>query len=300
MISKNSSEAEVINTLQAFCGRTQVGTDQLGRPIYETVDQTEFIAPVLQIFSYCANNGKKAVVQWLVTEFVPLQVSYDNNYCFFECLKWSHNDIAEMIVNHESFEPTMQVLENLLSRSKYANFRTCMNSPRLSGEIRTYRFTFMRYIDNNQFSNVCELLRKIRQRESDQNIQIDDQILPDPRFAKLQQVAPIVQPSDMVVELVAGSGNNNQIVVDMDNCMDDGVEVRDEDVVVEHATQSTEINNNEITMEVLDNSVVELAGQSNEMDNSDIILEETVQSIGEDEFKSGLRQRTKHTTVDEQ
>lgn len=188
MINRNCSEAEMVNTLQVFCGRIEVGTDQYGRPIYESVDQIEFTAPVLQVFSYCANNGKKTVVKWLVDNFVPLQVSYDNNYCFFECLRWKHYDIADMIVQHESFNPTTEALENLLSRNKYADFRKCMVSPYLRGDMQTYRFTFQHYIDNNQYTNVNNLFQMIKRKLCEPDLQITDQIYPNPRLVQQSQV----------------------------------------------------------------------------------------------------------------
>ena len=247
MINRGCSEAEMINTLQAFCGRVEVGQDQLGRPIYEAVDQIEFIAPVLHVFSYCANNGKKSVVQWLVTNYIPLQVSYENNFCFFECLQWKHLDIAEMIVNHESFEPTMQVLENLLSRDKFANFRTCMNSPRLCCDFRTYRFTFMHYIDNNQFTNVRELYKKIRQRESGQNISIDDQIYPNPRLAKLQTVSQEQEAGsgdgiirEQTHETITEPEDFSKVAIDVDDVDDETTE----NVLLESSIQVTNTNMN--------------------------------------------------------
>ena len=193
MIDKYSSESEMINTLEAFCGKTQIGTDQNGQPIYEVIDQMEFFAPVLQVFSYCANNGKKSVVQWLMNNFVPLQVSYDNNFCYFECLKFNHHDIIDMIVSHESFIPSMEILENLISRNKYAHFRTCMASSHLRDDLSTYRFTFMHYIDNNQYNNVNNLFNLIKQRITNKTIEISDQIYPNPKFVQLQQPVPVEQ-----------------------------------------------------------------------------------------------------------
>lgn len=196
MIDEKRSESEMIDMLQCFCGRIEVGRDSMGRPIYEIVDQLEFIAPVLEVFSYCANNGKKAVVQWLANNFVPLQVSYDNNFCYFECLKYNHNEIADIIVHHESFNPTIQVLENLINRNKYGQFKHCMTSAYLTGDLRTYRFTFMHYIETNQYENVKSLLQKISQRISLTNI--TDRIYPDPELAQAPLVTPI-QPVEIPV-----------------------------------------------------------------------------------------------------
>lgn len=198
IINRGASEAEIINLLQAFCGKTEVGPDDQGNPTFEFVDQTEFIAPMLQLFSHCANNGKKTAVQWIITNFVPLCVSYDNNYCYFECLRWKHYEILDMIIGHESFDPTKQVLENILSRNKYDNFRTCMDSPRLSGLYRTYKFTFIHYITNSEFAKVIDLFNLINQKESGQDVEITDQIYPNPKLVQ----KPIEVIAEQVIQVV--------------------------------------------------------------------------------------------------
>ncbi len=111
MLYKSYSQSEMIGMLEAFCGVSTDGYNDAGQEMFDSVDQTEFIAPVLQVFSHCANNGKTNVVEWILKNFVPLQVSYDNNYIFFECIKWKHYHVAKMILNHESFNPTPQVFE---------------------------------------------------------------------------------------------------------------------------------------------------------------------------------------------
>lgn len=234
MVNRNCSEAEMINTLQAYCGRIEVGTDSNGNPIYETVDQTEFIAPILQVFSYCANNGKKSVVQWLLTNFVPLQVSYENNFCYFECLRWNHYEIADMLASHESFIPSMEVLENMLSSSKYAQFRKCMTSPYLRDDLFTYRFTFMHYIDNNQYSNVQSLLTKIKQRKAGQTVEITDKVYPNPRFAQVSQTAPI-EPVTSTVEppLEVPIEQSEPMVTEQTSQPETSSELQSDDVVVD-------------------------------------------------------------------
>lgn len=224
MINRNCTESEMINTLEAFCGRTMVGVDDDGRIVYETVDQTEFIAPVLQVFSYCATHGKSSVVQWLLKNFVPLQVSYDNNFCYFECLKWGNNHIADMIAEHESFYPSMEVLENLLSRGRYTQFRKCMSSPYLKDDLNTYRFTFMHYIDNVQFSDASRLLSDIKQKMAGQNVQISDMVYPNPKLVKLMkeaaQTEPVYEIKEMgevtdieIVEPQQNSQNTDSVII---------------------------------------------------------------------------------------
>lgn len=186
MINKNCSPAEMINILQAFCGNIQVGKDDKGNTIFETVDQTEFLTAVLQVFCHCATYGKKSVVEWLMKEYIPLQVSYDNNYCYFECLKWDQYDIADMLVEHESFVPSMEVLENLLFRQKYEKFKKCMDSPNLPEEVRIYRFTLMHYIDEHQYYNARHLFYSIQKRMKGEKIHIEDWIYPNQKLSQLQ------------------------------------------------------------------------------------------------------------------
>ena len=199
MINEKRSEGEMINTLQAFCGGIEIGTDDNGNSIYEMVDQVEFIAPVLEVFSYCANNEKKQLFNGSVKIlyhcklvmtiiFVILNVS-SGNITILQILLWHTKALIR----------TMEVLENLLERNKYAQFKHCMKSPFLLDEMNTYKFTFVHYIDNDQFSNVSNLLRKIKQRLSNKSISITDKIYPNPKLAKLQsqniaQVEPVVQP----------------------------------------------------------------------------------------------------------
>lgn len=163
LINNNANESEMVNTLQIYCGSTEIGQDEEGKPIYESVDQTMFIAPALQLFSYCATNNKIRVVKWLLDNFVPLQVSYEKNFCYFECVKFHYYDIADLIAQHESFDPTMVALDNLISRNKYDIFKKCMSSPYLTGLMNKYRYTFMRYVDKQQYSKINDLLGKIKQ-----------------------------------------------------------------------------------------------------------------------------------------
>lgn len=201
LINRKCTESEFINTLQTFCGGTEVGTDSHNNPIYEVVDQTEFIAPVLQVFSYCATNGKKSVVEWLCKNFVPLQVSYDNNFCYFECLKWGHHEIADIIAQHESFSPDILVLEQMLAKSKYDLFKKCMTSPYLRDDMHKYRYTFMHYIDQSQYTSVTDLLGKIKQRINGASIEIADEVYPNPRLIKLEM--PVPQPIVNEVTMLA-------------------------------------------------------------------------------------------------
>lgn len=176
MINRHHSESEMINMLETYCGTKLVGVDEFGNNIYEYVDQLSFFGPVMEVFAHCSGYGKKSVLIWLLEKYVPLDVSYDNNFCYFESLRYSHYTVTEMIVNHESFHPSLEVLENLLSRNKYELFNKCMSSPHLKGDLYTYRYTFQYYIINKQYQNINVLLQNINKRLTGQEIEISDKI----------------------------------------------------------------------------------------------------------------------------
>ena len=214
LINQNASATEMISTMSAYLSSVEIGTDDNGNKIYDAVDQTEFIAPVIQVFSYCANNGRGAVVQYLMDNFIPLQVSYDNNYCFFETQKWGHHSICDMIVSHQSFVPTMAVLENLYSRSKFEQIKMCMSRAHLTGTLRTYRFTISSYVDQARYTAINDLFTQIKRLDTDATFVITHEVVPDPRFApKIAVVVPIVEqpieltpaPVEAVTETVTES-----------------------------------------------------------------------------------------------
>ena len=293
MINRNCSEAEMINTLQAFCGRVEVGTDQYGRSIYESVDQIEFTAPVLQVFSYCACNGKKSVVDWLVNNFVPLQVSYDNNHCFFECLRWKHYDIADMIARHESFNPSVEALENLLSRNKYADFGKCMLSPYLRGDFHTYRFTFQYYINNNQFSNANSLFQNIKQRTTNPDLVISDEVYPNPRLAQqaqqTQQTQTIQAVSVLQEEGTVSNESECQPGAVEKMCMEPDIQTVDQTVCDEVVAEPA--FNTSITQQMLD--------CHHRSANSDVIICDGMGRVKELMAKSSNEPMETITEVDE-
>lgn len=180
MLERRATASEMINTLAAYCGKIEIGKDQYGREIYETVDQTEFIGPVLQVFAYTTTRSMTDVVRWLLDNFVPLQVSYDNNFCYFESLRWNHTTVADMLIEHESFNPTIDVLENLLTRKSYTQFKKCMSSAYIlpSNPIGQYKYTFIHYIDLQDYNATHHLFTQIKQKISDPSTEITHMIYP--------------------------------------------------------------------------------------------------------------------------
>lgn len=217
LINRNASEDEIIGTLSVFMCSIPIGTDENGRPIYEEVDQLSFLIPVTQVFAYAANNGKKNLTKWLMENFVPLRVSEDNNFCYFESLRWKHDEIADMIASHESFVPTMTTLYSLMSRGKYDIFKRCMSSPHLTGDMMTYRFTLSNYIDNSKYQEVNDLLQKIKSRDCGRHVDIIDPIMPNPRLVPkvTELTTAIAEPSEDELEKLEKYANDNPISSDI-------------------------------------------------------------------------------------
>ena len=241
LVLNQDTENKMIDWLQSFVGTNKIATGPTGNPIYEVVDQMDFVAPVLELFSYCASNKKMKVVQWLYDNFVPLNVSYDGNFCYNECLKWNNYDMADMIAKHESFNPTMDIFENLLSRNKYDLFKKCMASPFLKDDMFTYRFTFMHYVDTNQYSAIRSLLEKIKKRQSLSANSITDQVYPNPRLPKPVEQQPSLSASTEPVEVVIDSSYQADTSEGaVEETVEEAVEETVEETVVEAVEEAVE------------------------------------------------------------
>jgi hypothetical protein len=205
LINRRASSIEMIDMLNIYCGCNEIGTDDNGNPIYEAVDQFEFLTPGLDLFAYCANNGRTDVVRWFIDKFVPLQVSYDNNYCFFECQRWGHYEIADMIANHDSFVPSFDVFDNLISRSKYSIIRKCLLSPHINSvnrelsDIAVYRYTMICYLDANQTDNFNTLYNLCKRKFKGENLIIPDEIKTRSDINNLVQSVQQIS-SDIIVD----------------------------------------------------------------------------------------------------
>ena len=165
LINKGSSEQEIIDTMTTYMGTIPIGKDDNGNDIFDYVDQTLFIQPVMIVFSYATSNNKMMIVEWLLKNYIPLQVSYSDNFCYFEALKWNYYNMADLIVQHKSFIPSIMVLENLIYRNKYDLFKICMNSPGLEGILLKYKYNFLSYLDMNDTENIINLLNQIKEYE---------------------------------------------------------------------------------------------------------------------------------------
>lgn len=197
LINRKASDSEFINTMATFMDRRFVGVDERGVEQFEYVDQMQFFLHTMQVFSYCANNGKESVVKWLMDNYVPLQVSYDDNFCYFESMRWGHHSIVELIVSHSSFVPTEPILQDMISRGRYDLFKRCMSSPHLRDKLWTYRHTFLHYLQNNDVDAVNNLFNLIKNKSS----VIPDPVMESSNVPESSSVeSPTTQPMEMSVE----------------------------------------------------------------------------------------------------
>lgn len=181
IIDKHLSENEIIDYIDSYIGSEIVGTDSNGNPIYDTPqDQLESFPAVMQLFSYCANNGKKNVVEHLMKIYVPLQVSYSDNFCYFETQRMSYAEINKMIVEHCSFIPSTSVLQKMYNDMKYDLIRTSMNSLHLNGLLRTYKYTILKYLDEKNYIQLFNLLQDIHSKEINDEFVINHKIEIEP------------------------------------------------------------------------------------------------------------------------
>lgn len=161
MISSNMSEEQMISTMEAFMGTTSVS--QSDTPSFYVVDQMEFFAPVLHVFANATYNGKRNVVKWILNNFVPLDVSYDNNFFYKETLKQNNFDITEMLTDHPSFVSDMFVLEDLLKRQKFDLFKKFVLNT--NGLIQTRAPSLYTYIDEGKINEAIDLFNQIKQEQ---------------------------------------------------------------------------------------------------------------------------------------
>ena len=124
-VAKTANEQEIIAMLSEFCLSNQQhkSFDQYSNPDqkveYESFDQYIIIGPVMILYHQCILQGRKRVALWLMQNYYPLQVSYDNNTCYYHAIHHGRTDIAEAIIGHHSFIPTKNMLHMFLIDAAY-------------------------------------------------------------------------------------------------------------------------------------------------------------------------------------
>lgn len=119
---KCNNEDDIIRMFQNYLGTKKLQNNQ-----YEFIDQMEFFGPVMIIFGYLVSINYQKAVQWLIDHYAPLNVSYDDNFAYFENYQRNNDDtMAEMIIKHESFVPDLPVIQDLAERRKAELLRLCL------------------------------------------------------------------------------------------------------------------------------------------------------------------------------
>lgn len=127
-VAKHAAEVDIIAMLAEFC---------LSNEEFESFDQYLIIGPVMILFHRCILENKGQVINWLMKNYYPLQVSYDNNVCYFHARHRGANKIAVSITQHHSFVPTKSILYLYLADTAYETGIYSKNKA-LDGNSRTY------------------------------------------------------------------------------------------------------------------------------------------------------------------
>lgn len=109
-VAKHALESDIIAMLAEFC---------LSKEQFESFDQYLIIGPVMILFHRCVLENKSQVVSWLMENYYPLQVSYDNNVCYFHAKHKELHEITKAITEHHSFVPTKSMLYMWLVDTDY-------------------------------------------------------------------------------------------------------------------------------------------------------------------------------------
>lgn len=164
---QDKSEPESIAILQTFCGTYEIGSDESGQMMYESVDQMQFFAPVMQYFSLYCGKGFNNAVKWIIDNFLPLNVSYNNNFCYFECISQEgviiNENIINMIVSHDSFGISIKILESFINNNKRYIAKDKLYTANVSKPLEPFRYTLLTYLNDNKisdFDNLVECLKK--------------------------------------------------------------------------------------------------------------------------------------------
>ena len=140
LTQNNSSEQDILDNLDLFCGKKLIDYDLAGQPIYEVVDQTLFIAQVTLIMDHAVQENHVNVFGWIIREFVPLDVSSSHNDLFFKAGQLGRKEMTDLLVNHESFHPTHRILQALISKSDFDGLKACLSKSRLNAKYSNPEF----------------------------------------------------------------------------------------------------------------------------------------------------------------
>jgi hypothetical protein len=148
-INMNANQDVIIRTMDAFCGSNN-GT--------EIVDQTIFASSMINILYEACKRNYFQVVQWICTNFVPIDVSHDNNICYSIT---TNDQIRKTLSEHHSFCVSAVTLkQDLNTREKFINY---LDSS--SGVIFSYKEPLIWFYDvsarNNNLGTLFDAMFQI-------------------------------------------------------------------------------------------------------------------------------------------
>ena len=164
LLNKYPNEQQLIENMNAFCGSTFLGmSEETGEPVYEMVDQLDCMYPMLMILYYSVRNSYKNAVIWILENYLPIQVSHSDNDFFKVAIHKNNFEIAELLLNHPSFEPSIQVLKTSLANNRFDFIRKCLENPNLPKSIAFYKSTILNNLDAGNKEKINAILDKIQE-----------------------------------------------------------------------------------------------------------------------------------------
>ncbi|AZL89186.1 ankyrin repeat protein [Megavirus baoshan] len=275
LINSSTSENEIINTVISYCGIQKISENE-----YDIVDQFELFAPMTQLFCHCACYGKKQVVEWIMNNYIPLNVSYSDNFSYYECLKYGHTSIAELIVKHESFNPDATVLINLLDRNKSELFIHCMNNSNLDIALSTVKTSLIENIQLYRFDKIRTFLKKYIEDKS-----INNELL---NTIVIENIVS-VDDDPIIVNFGDVSNNDNSVQTIPEQPTQEVVEQSAQEVVEQPTQEVVEQSAQEVveqpTQEVVEQPAQEVVEQSVQE-----VVEQPVQEVVEQSVQEVVEQ----------
>jgi hypothetical protein len=141
-ITKSMSDYEIINIIKPFIEVSEVIDGVIVN--YDIPDIYELIGPMTQVLSIVSGYGRDKVVEYILQKYPIIDVSYADNFCFLETMRYGHINICKLLVSHDSFTPDKMVIEKAIDhREILEEMMKCVNYHRELSE----HFEKMRMMD---------------------------------------------------------------------------------------------------------------------------------------------------------
>lgn len=162
LVKHNAPDSEIVSMLEIFCGSVEVGHDEAGNAIYEYADQLQVFAYVMSLFVYCCEHDRTQAINWLLTKYAPLQVSYDGNFIFHNAYRKANWILVEKLVAHASFVPDIQILTLLVRDGRMADLKICAQSVNLPAAFMAARDKLLTAAANNNRNELISIINDLQ------------------------------------------------------------------------------------------------------------------------------------------